>query len=123
MLGKQQLMAFVPTTDAGKARPFYERILGLAVQREDAYGITFDAHGVELRMSIVPELKPLPFTILGWVVEDIESMMGVLGQKGVIFERYSFLEQDAAGIWSAPDGTKVAWFKDPDGNTLSLAQY
>jgi catechol 2,3-dioxygenase-like lactoylglutathione lyase family enzyme len=123
MLGNQSLMAFVPVTDAGRARPFYEKTLGLKVVSEDPYGVMFDANGVSLRMSVVgTELKPAPYTILGWGVADIRSMIPVLEGKGVKFERYDFFEQDELGVWTSPEGAKIAWFKDPDGNTLSLAQ-
>ena len=123
MLGNQSLMAFVPVTDAGQARPFYEKTLGLKVVSEDPYGVMFDANGVSLRMSVVGgELKPVPFTILGWAVPDIRVMIPGLESKGVKFERYAFIEQDELGVWTSPEGAKIAWFKDPDGNTLSLAQ-
>jgi len=123
MLGNQSLMAFVPVTDAGRARPFYEKVLGLKVVGEDPYGVMFDANGVKLRMSVVgSELKPVPFTILGWAVPDIRAMIPALESKGVVFERYDFIEQDELGIWKSPEGAQIAWFKDPDGNTLSLAQ-
>jgi hypothetical protein len=74
-------------------------------------------------MSVVRELTPYPFTILSWVVADIRSMVKSLVNQGVVFERYGFFEQDDLGIWAAPDGTKVAWFKDLDGNTLSVAEF
>jgi catechol 2,3-dioxygenase-like lactoylglutathione lyase family enzyme len=123
MLGNQSIMAFVPVTDAARARPFYEKTLGLKVVGEDPYGVTFDANGVTLRMSVVgSELKPAPFTILGWKVADIRAMIPVMEAGGVKFERYDFFEQDALGVWTAPEGAKIAWFKDPDGNTLSIAQ-
>jgi catechol 2,3-dioxygenase-like lactoylglutathione lyase family enzyme len=123
MLSNQSIMAFVPVTDAGRARPFYEKKLGLKVVTEDPYGVMFDANGVRLRLSVVGgELKPAPYTILGWSVTDIRAMIPALESKGVVFERYDFIEQDDLGIWKAPDGAQIAWFKDPDGNTLSLAQ-
>jgi catechol 2,3-dioxygenase-like lactoylglutathione lyase family enzyme len=124
MLGNQSIMAFVPTTDAGRARPFYEKTLGLTVVGQDDYGVMFDVNGVRLRMSVVGgEFKPAPFTILSWVVADIGAMVKALGSKGVVFERYGFFEQDELGVWTAPDGAKVAWFKDLDGNTLSVAEF
>jgi len=123
MLGNQSLVAFVPVTDAGRARPFYEQTLGLKVTHEDSYGVMFDANGVKLRMSVVgSELKPAPYTILGWLVPDIRAMIPAMESKGVKFERYDFFEQDELGVWTAPEGAKIAWFKDPDGNTLSLTQ-
>ncbi len=116
-------MPLVATADAGKARPFYELMLGLVVKRTDPYGITFDANGGELRMTFVREINPAPYSILSWVVPDIGAFVSGLAAKGVVFERYDGLMQDEGGVWTAPDGTKVAWFKDPDGNLLSLAQF
>jgi catechol 2,3-dioxygenase-like lactoylglutathione lyase family enzyme len=123
MLGNQSIMAFVPVVDAGRARSFYEKTLGLKVVSEDPYGIMFDANGVTLRMSVVgSELKAAPYTILGWAVADVRSMVETLRSGGVVFERYDFMEQDEWGVWTSPEGAKIAWFKDVDGNILSLAQ-
>ena len=123
MLGNQSIMAFVPVVDAVRARPFYEKTLGLQVVNEDHYGIMFDANGVKLRMSVVgSELKSAPYTILGWAVADIQAMVKTLQSRGVVFERFDFMEQDESGVWTSPEGAKVAWFKDMDGNILSLAQ-
>jgi catechol 2,3-dioxygenase-like lactoylglutathione lyase family enzyme len=123
MLGNQNIMPLVATADAAKARPFYEQTLGLTVKRTDPFGITFDANGVELRMSFVREIKPAPYSILSWAVPDIGAFVDGLAAKGVVFERYEGLPQDEWGIWTAPDGTKVAWFQDPDGNLLGLVQF
>jgi catechol 2,3-dioxygenase-like lactoylglutathione lyase family enzyme len=122
MLVNATLKAFVPTIMPAKAKIFYRDILGLKFLSEDNYALEFDANGILLRVSIVPELKPHPFTILGWNVADIAATIQSLNKKGIAFEKYSFLEQDAAGVWTAPGGTKVAWFKDPDGNILSLTE-
>jgi catechol 2,3-dioxygenase-like lactoylglutathione lyase family enzyme len=123
MLGSQQLVAFVPTKNAKKARIHYEKVLGLRFVSEDSFAMVFDANGTMLRVTIVPDFKPHPFTILGWEVPDIEKAVSSLREKGVTFERYGFADQDVQGIWSAPSGAKVAWFKDPDGNVLSLTQF
>jgi hypothetical protein len=71
--------------------------------------------------SIVDKLTPQPFTVLGWDTKDIVSIIKYLNEKGVTFERYDFVKQDESSIWTAPGGTRVAWFKDPDGNLLSLS--
>jgi len=84
--------------------------------------LEFDANGTLLRVTIVPALTPHPFTILGWNVDDIVSVIEQLNQRRVVFERYDFLKQDNLGIWTSPNGSKVAWFKDPDGNILSLTE-
>jgi hypothetical protein len=123
MLDNQPIMAFVATTDAAKARPFYEDVLGLPVRASDPYGINFGMGDRYLRMSIVRDFKPAPWSVLSWVVADIKKMIAALTLKGVVFERYEGLGQDDTGIWAAPDGTKVAWFKDTDQNVLSLTQF
>ena len=122
MLGDKELKAFVPTVMPGKAKSFYKDLLGLKLLSEDNYAMEFSANGVLLRVTTVPELKPHGFTVLGWNVPDILSMVKSLNGKGIVFEKYDFLEQDELGIWTAPGGSKVAWFKDPDGNILSLTE-
>ncbi|HXB44717.1 MAG TPA: VOC family protein [Puia sp.] len=122
MLSDKKLKAFVPTVMAEKARSFYKDILGLTLLSEDDYGLEFEANGTLLRVIIVPELRPHPFTVVGWNVDDIASTIQALNKKGVVCEIYDFLKQDTQGIWNAPGGSKVAWFKDPDGNILSLTQ-
>jgi catechol 2,3-dioxygenase-like lactoylglutathione lyase family enzyme len=124
MLGSLKIMTFAPTLDANKARPFYEGVLGLRVLSQDSFALALDANGIMLRVTNVPpSFKPQPFTILGWQVPDIVQSVSELKQKGVRFEMYGMPTQDADGIWTAPGGAKVAWFKDPDGNTLSLTQF
>jgi Predicted enzyme related to lactoylglutathione lyase len=122
MLSDKNLKAFVPTTSPKKAKSFYKDTLGLKLLSEDNYALEFDANGTLLRVTTVPELTPHPFTILGWNVDDIISVIKQLNGKKVFFERYDFLEQDNLGIWTSPNGSKVAWFKDPDGNILSLTE-
>jgi len=122
MLADQELKAFVPTVKPEQARAFYEDILGLELLSEDEYALEFDANGTLLRVIIVPELTPHPFTAVGWNVDDIAATIRALNAKGVFCEKYGFFEQDDLGIWTAPGGSKVAWFKDPDGNTLSLTE-
>jgi catechol 2,3-dioxygenase-like lactoylglutathione lyase family enzyme len=122
MLSKENLKAFVPTTKPKKAKSFYRDILGLKFLSEDNYALEFDANGILLRVAIVPKLTPHPFTVLGWNVKDIVSLIKELNDKNVTFERYDFLKQDNLGIWTSPNGSKVAWFKDPDGNLLSLTE-
>ena|ERR1700744_4130200 len=122
MLSNETLKTFVPTVKPQEAKIFYQDILGLTLLKEDNYGKDFDSGGALLRVTTVPELKPHPFTVAGWDVKDIEAMIHSLSDKGVVFEKYGFFPQDELGIWTAPDDTKVAWFKDPDGNTLGIAQ-
>ena len=124
MLNDADLIAFVPTLDFKKARKFYEKTLGLKFVSEDQFALVFDAHGVTVRVVNVSGVKgftPLPFTILGWRVQDVESTAKTLAKKGVRFERFPGMDQDASGIWSSPSGARIAWFRDPDGNILSIA--
>jgi len=122
MLADKELKAFVPTVKPGEARSFYKDILGLKLLSEDNYALEFDANGTLLRVTIVQDFKPQVFTILGWNVADIVSVIKSLNDKGIVCEKYSFLKQDDFGIWISPGGSKVAWFKDPDGNVLSLTE-
>ena len=124
MLGNTEIMAFVPTLDFDKARAFYEGVLGLRFVSNDGFAMVLDANGITVRVAKVQsDFKPAVFTILGWRVSGIESIVAALQKRGVTFERFGFFEQDALGIWTAPTGDKVAWFKDPDGNTLSVSQH
>jgi catechol 2,3-dioxygenase-like lactoylglutathione lyase family enzyme len=125
MLGSADLIAFVPTRDPGKAREFYEKTLGLDFISEDPFALVFNSHGTRLRIanvSGVKGFKPAPFTIIGWQVTNVGDTVGDLVKKGVQFERFQGMDQDAKGIWKSPSGAKVAWFKDPDGNILSITQ-
>jgi len=122
-LGSADLIAFVPTKDMGKARPFYERTLGLPMEGESPIACAFRAGPVLLRVIVVEQLTPFPFTLLGWSVEDIAETVAALTARGVAFDRFEGVEQDELGIWRSPGGARVAWFKDPDGNTLSLTQF
>jgi catechol 2,3-dioxygenase-like lactoylglutathione lyase family enzyme len=123
VLGGNDLIAFLPTTDVDRARSFYEGTLGLSVIEEDPYAFALDANGTMLRVTLVPELHPAGYTVCGWRVDDIADATRALGDRGVAFLRYDGMEQDDLGAWTAPSGAKVAWFADPDGNTLSLTQF
>jgi len=122
MLGSIDIVAFVPTKDTEKARAFYEGVLGLRFVKDDGFALVLDANGIMVRVAKAP-FTPAPFTVLGWQVSDIKKVVTGLQRKGVQFERFGFFEQDELGIWTAPTGDKVAWFKDPDGNVLSVSQH
>jgi catechol 2,3-dioxygenase-like lactoylglutathione lyase family enzyme len=124
MLGSLDIVAFVPTTDAAKARAFYEGVLGLRFVKDDGFAIVLDANGIMIPVAKVgKDFVPAQFTILGWQVSQIEDVVRSLRAKGVHFEIFGFFKQDELGIWTAPTGDKVAWFKDPDGNVLSVSQH
>ncbi len=118
-----KVISFVATVKPEAARNFYQKVLGLKFVSEDAFAIVFDVGGTMLRVTKVKELVTAGYTVLGWDVLDIRAEVKGLAAKGVKFERYEFLEQDEVGIWDAPSGAKVAWFKDPDGNILSLTEF
>ena len=123
MLTHSPLIAFVPTKDTVRARRFYEKTLGLRFVSDDSFAIVMEANGTMVRIARVEDFTPFPFTILGWQVGDIHKMIADMTGKGVKFTRYPYFEQSADGVWTAPGGAKVAWFTDPDGNTLSISQH
>jgi len=121
-LGKAKVVCFGATTSPTKAKAFYGETLGLPLVEESAFALVFDASGTTLRIQKVDRVSVAGYTALGWEVGDIDAAVGALARKGVRFERYEGLGQDAAGIWTSPGGARVAWFKDPDGCTLSLTE-
>lgn len=126
MLGDAELIAFVPTCDPARARAFYEGVLGLRFVSEDAFALVLNANGVTIRVANVagvPDFRPAPFTILGWHVPNAASAAAALRERGVELERFAGMDQDADGVWTSPSGARIAWFKDPDGNTLSITEY
>jgi PhnB protein len=122
MLQARRLMAFLATTDAARAQVFYRDLLGLELVAEDEGALVFHAGGTLVRIQKLREFVPAPFTVLGWHVPDLREAVRLLGARGVSFEHYGALSQDAAGIWTTRDGSQLAWLKDPDGNVLSLSQ-
>ncbi|HEY1630230.1 MAG TPA: VOC family protein [Rhizomicrobium sp.] len=115
--------AFIVTRDRAKAKAFYGGVLGFPQIHEDDFAVVYDMNGAKLRISTVADHKPAMFTVLGWEVDDIVAAVKALTAKGVAFNRYPGFEQDELGIWTPPGSSnKVAWFLDPDGNNLSLAQ-
>lgn len=117
-----KLTAFVATRDRERAKSFYRDILGLALVGEDPFAMVFDSSGTMIRIATVRELVPAEYTVLGWEVLDIKTAVAELKSKGVAFQIYPGMGQDGDGVWTAPGDTRVAWFKDPDGNVLSVAQ-
>ena len=116
-------VSFIATHDPAKSERFYAQIMELTLIERTDFALVFDDHGQALRVQIVPDLSPVSHTVHGWRVRDIEAEVDALQNKGVIFEKFEYLPQDDTGIWTTPDGNKVAWFKDPSGNVLSFTQY
>lgn len=124
MLTEQPLIAMIATTQPERAKQFYSDVLGLRLIEDGWFALVYVAGGTRLHIQKLKEFTPLPATALGWTVIDIATTAAALAKKGVKFERYAGMEQDAAGVWKTPDGAgKVCWFKDPDGNTLSLTEF
>ena len=123
MLNESKIISFVATKNPAAAREFYERTLGLPLVSDDPFALVFRVNGAMLRVAKVQELTPAKHTVLGWEVKDIQAMITELSKRGVHFERYDGLSQDQKGVWTSPSGARVAWFKDTDGNTLSLTQF
>ncbi len=123
-LADQSLIGFIAASDPERAKKFYRDTLGLPLVSEELpFALVFDAHGTMLRVSIVQEVVPARYTVLGWQAADIVAAVRALSEAGVRFERYAGMEQDELGIWTSPGGAQVAWFKDPDGNTLSISRH
>jgi len=123
-LGKYNIIGFVTIVDVARAKEFYRDTLGLRLLSEEPpFALVFEANGIMLRLGMGKELSPAHGTVLGWQVPDIGAALKDLVQAGVRFERYEFLNQDELGIWTTPTGSKVAWFKDPDGNILSISEH
>jgi catechol 2,3-dioxygenase-like lactoylglutathione lyase family enzyme len=122
VLAGDDLIAFVATGDPARARAFYGDTLGLELVEETPFAVVFRAGDTMLRVTVVEAVVVAPYTVLGWAVADIAARVRELSERGVAFERYAGLEQDGLGVWRSPSGARIAWFKDPDGNTLSLTQ-
>ena len=123
MLGTSPLIAFVTVTDATRARHFYGERLGLVLVAETPFALEFDCSGTMLRVALANHVTPAPYTVLGWQVSDIAATLGALASAGIRPEIYEGFHQSPAGVWQSPSGAKVAWFKDPDGNLLSVTEF
>lgn len=123
MLASGKLVGFVPTRDYDQARAFYESKLGFEFVSLDQYALVMSVGGHKIRIAKVPNFTPLQGTILGWEVEDIKAVVAWLMKRGVAPEKYPFVQDRELGIWTTPNGDKVAWFKDVDGNILSVSQH
>jgi len=123
MLSAGKMVGFVPIRDYDQARAFYGGKLGFDFVSLDQYALVMSLGGHKIRMTKVPNFTPLQGTILGWEVDDIQSTATWLRDRGVNLEKYPFVQDRELGIWTTPNGDKVAWFKDPDGNILSVSQH
>lgn len=120
-----RMIGFLTTTDAEKAKSFYGEALGFRFVTDDGFALVFDANGTMLRIAQAKSHQPAQGTVLGWQVEDVHAAIRELSARGVQFEQFGlpFMKQDELGMWTAPNGDQVAWFKDPDGNVLSISRH
>jgi catechol 2,3-dioxygenase-like lactoylglutathione lyase family enzyme len=123
VLASGKMVGFIPTKDYDKARAFYEGKLGCEYVSLDPYALVVRIGGHSIRIVKLPNFTPLQGTTLGWAVEDIVAVARWLRGRGVELEKYPFVQDRDLGIWTAPSGDRVAWFKDPDGNILSVSQH
>ncbi|MGD9981802.1 MAG: VOC family protein [Hyphomonadaceae bacterium] len=123
MLGSATITALVGTMKPEISKAFYQDTLGLKFIADDTYAMVFEGKNARVRVSRVPAITPAAYAVLAFTVDDIEKVVDGLTAKGVVFARFGFFVQDARGVWTAPDGTKVAWFHDPDLNLLSIVQH
>ncbi|HSZ52739.1 MAG TPA: VOC family protein [Caulobacteraceae bacterium] len=123
MLGSARLQPLVWTADIARTRPFYSEVLGLKLKGQSHGADVYEVGGGDLRLSPVPSTRPSEHTVVGFAVEDLDAVAEALERKGVTAERFAGFQHDALGVWRAPDGARVLWFRDPDGNLLSVVQY
>ena len=123
MLGTAPLIAFVSVTDATRARRFYGELLGLSLVEESPFALEFDCAGTMLRVALANHVSPAPYTVLGWQVADIGATLVALAAAGIRPEIYEGFGQSEEGSWQSPSGARVAWFRDPDGNLLSVTEF
>jgi catechol 2,3-dioxygenase-like lactoylglutathione lyase family enzyme len=123
ILDQSDVMAFVATTQSDKARSFYCGVLGMRFEEDSPFALVVSAPNATVRIQKVQAFTPLPFTALGWKVANIRATVKQLLDEGVACERFAGMLQDDLGIWASPSGAQVCWFKDPDGNVLSLTQF
>ncbi len=118
-------MGFIAVSDFEAARAFYEGVLGLTFVSQDGFALVLASGPIHIRLTVPPQRAVADYTVFGWKVDDIAAEVAALSATGITFARYPFFgdAQGPDGIWSAPNGDKVAWFSDPDGNLLSLSQH
>jgi catechol 2,3-dioxygenase-like lactoylglutathione lyase family enzyme len=122
VLAGADLVAFAASTDLERSEAFYAGVLGLPLVDSTPFAKVFDAHGTQLRVTRVDAVAGAAYTVLGWRVDDLDAAVAELRSRGVELKRHEGMEQDESGAWTAPGGSRIAWFADPDGNTLSLQQ-
>lgn len=123
MLSKSKLQSIIWTSRIIEAEKFYRDLLGLSLRTRSDGALVFDVGGGDLRVAPVPSTVPSEHTVLGFSVPDVDSVIGHLSARGVVFERFDGFPHLENGALQTPDGARVAWFRDPDGNLLSVVQF
>ena len=123
MLASSRLQTIVWTSRISAAEKFYSEVLGLPLKGKSHGALIYDVGGSDLRVSPVPETQPSAHTVLGFAVPNLRATVELLKERGVNLERIAGISHDSTGILTTPEGAKVAWFRDPDGNLLSAVQY
>jgi catechol 2,3-dioxygenase-like lactoylglutathione lyase family enzyme len=121
-LKDSKMVGFLATSSPDISKLFYDEILDLTLIEETPFALVFESVNAVIRIQKTEEVFPPPYTTIGWEVENIEFTARALSESGVQFERYEGMNQDYLGVWDVPNGSKVAWFKDPDGNLLSITE-
>jgi len=123
MLGQSRLQTIIWTSRIAEAERFYTEMLGLPFRRKSDGALVYAVSGSDLRVSPVPSTQPTAHTVLGFAVEHLDAIITELGKRGVNWERFPGFPHDERGIVITPDGTRVIWFRDPDGNLLSIVEF
>lgn len=123
MLSSARLQTIVCTARMAEASRFYEDILGLRCTSMSHGARVYNVGGAELRLSPVPSMEPSTHTVVGFAIKDLDAVIESLLAHGVTLERFSGFPHDSCGTVTLPDHTRVAWFRDLDGNLLSIVQY
>lgn len=123
MISSGKLMGFLATHDYERAKQFFVGKLGAKFVSQDQFALAVEIGGHQIRVVKIPDFAPVKWTVLGWEVTDVTATVKWLAERGVSTEKYPFVADKELGIWEAPSGAKVAWFKDPDGNVLSVSQH
>ena len=123
MLTSSKLQSIILTSRIAEAETFYRDVLGLTLRTRSDGALVFDVGGSDLRVSPVPSTSRGEHTVMGFAVTDLDGAIAGLRARGVVFERFDGFAHDANGAVVSPDGARVAWFRDPDGNILSVVQF
>lgn len=123
MLTNSKLQSIIWTSRITEAEAFYRDLLGLPLRTQSDGALVFAVGSGDLRVAPVPSTTPSEHTVLGFAVNDVDGIVACLSARGVVFERFDGFPHEENGALMTPDGARVAWFRDPDGNILSVVQF